>query len=342
MSIDNKFVSKNSLDGGFLQSDAWSKFQGVTGKKSFKLFKEGCFWANIIKHDLPVVGNYLYIPRGPIFSEKKECKESIRGLINELVGLAKKNNSAWIRIELNRSSELDLVRELLDKKGGVREASVNMQPREIFCIDISKNEDDLLLDMKPKTRYNVRLAKRRDVKIKEVELERDCDLKKNKYFFEFLKLVDITAQRKGVNFHDSSYYRYMVKIIPKENLRLYVAIYKGEVVAANLISFYGNTATYLHGASGNKHRKIMAPFLLQWKIMLDAKKKGIERYDFGGVATKGNSSENEIKKLDGVTRFKMGFSKKTKPIVFPGTYDVVVNPFKYNLYLILQKLKNIF
>jgi lipid II:glycine glycyltransferase (peptidoglycan interpeptide bridge formation enzyme) len=78
----------------------------------------------------------------------------------------------------------------------------------------------------------------------------------------------------------------------------------------------------------------MATYLLQWRQIQDAKKFGAEGYDFGGVKTK--SRENN---WAGITRFKQGFSPKTKVTEFPGAYDVIINPVKYRAYLLIRKLK---
>jgi lipid II:glycine glycyltransferase (peptidoglycan interpeptide bridge formation enzyme) len=79
----------------------------------------------------------------------------------------------------------------------------------------------------------------------------------------------------------------------------------------------------------------MAPFLLQWQAILDAKEKGCTKYDFGGVNT--STKENS---WSGITTFKQGFSPRTKPVEFPGTYDIVVNSRAYMIYRGLQLAKS--
>ena len=115
-------------------------------------------------------------------------------------------------------------------------------------------------------------------------------------------------------------------------LKIYVAEYDGNIIAANLILFFGDAATYLHGASGNEYRNVMAPYLLQWQAILDAKKAGYLKYDFGGVKMSGG--------WEGITKFKLGFSLNTKPVVFPGSYDIMIAPFRYWIYRGIQKIKS--
>ena len=120
---------------------------------------------------------------------------------------------------------------------------------------------------------------------------------------------------------------------------MYVAEYKNKIIAANLVVFYGDTAIYSHGATDDEYRNVMAPYLLQWQTILDAKKAGYKFYDFGGVKAGG-----DIKGKDwsGITKFKLGFSSVTKPVEFSGSYDIIVNPRVYVLYRIIQKIKSIF
>lgn len=126
----------------------------------------------------------------------------------------------------------------------------------------------------------------------------------------------------------------MFETIPSEILKLYIAEYEGKIITANIVLFFGNTATYMHGASDNEHRSAMAPYLLQWQTILDAKKTDCTRYDLGGIKTAPNDNS-----WSGITKFKSGFSPGIKPIQFPGCYDIIVKPARYFSYRILQKIK---
>lgn len=301
---------ENNID--FLQSEEWRKFQAATGKRTFHISADG-FWANIIEHTLPIVGKYFYIPRGPIFMNH-EARIMNQG-IKEIINLAKKEKSNWIRIDGDyKNSDYKIVK-----------APHDMQPQEVFVIDIEKSEEVLLNAMKQKTRYNLKLAEKRGVKI--------FTSREKKYIDHFCDLVEITAKRDKITPHPRNYYQKMLATIPESILRLYVAEYDNKIIAANLVVLYGDTATYLHGASDNEYRNVMAPYLLQWQQIQDAKKVGCVKYDFGGVKTNGGSS------WAGITKFKTGFAPDIKPIEFPGSYDIVVNPMKYYLYRFLQTVK---
>lgn len=325
----NKFIQENSPNGGFLQSEEWRKFQESAGRKTYNITGDN-FYASIIEHQLPIVGKYFYIPRGPVMPWNME-HGTWNSSINELINLAKKNNIGWIRIEPADEEILKIIKEYIrPRRTGlkIQKAPHDMQPREIFVIDILKSEGELLAEMKAKTRYNIKVAQKHGVSLRTTNSYETTNKKDIK---EFLRLVKITAKRDGITPHPESYYRKMFETIPAENLKLYAAEYENKVIAANIIIYYGNTATYLHGASDNEYRNVMAPYLLQWQAILDAKKAGLEKYDFGGVKTNGDDS------WAGITKFKTGFSPNTKPIEFPGSYDIIINSRKYFLYKFIRK-----
>lgn len=323
---EKKFeLEQESLQkGDFLQSSYWNDFQQAIGRKTFKLENEGMF-ASIIEHMLPIVGKYFYIPRGPVISRKTQNS------MQEMIDLAKKENAGWIRIEPKNDHFLNLIKENISEK--IVKAPHDMQPKEIFVLDISKSDEQLLTEMKPKTRYNINLSKKKNVK---VEIGSTSDVE------DFLELTKEMAIRNGISTHPENYYRKMIEKIPDEILKIYVAKYEGEIIAANLVVFYEGVATYLHGASGNEHRNLMAPFLLQWRAILDAKEKGCTRYDFGGVKTLISTEKKGIMQntWEGITNFKLGFSPETKPVEFPGSYDIIINPRKYAVYRGLQRAKS--
>ncbi len=348
------FIQSNSPDGGFLQSVYWRKFQESVGRKAYDISAsdengELTAFANIIEHKLPIVGDYFYIPRGPVFSIFNFQFSIFKQFLNDLIGSAKENNARWIRIEPVNDEILNLIIDNLPKDSKIKKSAVDMQPRELLVMDISKSEEELLAGMKQKTRYNIKLSQKRAVSVRVISnfLRRGGPISKQ-YVEKFLELIKITAKRDRITAHQESYYRKMFETIPSEILKLYIAEYEGKIIAANLVLFFGKTAVYMHGASDSEYRNVMAPYLLQWQAILDAKKAGCERYDFGGVRTQPHLGpllikEREVKSSwSGITKFKMGFAPDIEPIQFPGCYDIILKPARYNLYRALQKIKRIF
>jgi len=330
--------SSISYNDEFLQSEYWRKFQESVGKKTFCISGED-FNASIIEHSLQLVGKYFYIPRGPVIKSHKSKVESqklyskTKTLYDKLINLAKENGAGWIRIEPQDSEDLEIIKE----NWRVVKAPHDVQPRELFIIDITKSEEELLVEMKPKTRYNIKLAQKRGVDVKSITNDQDTNSKK--YIDRFIELTRITAKRDGITPHLDEYYRKMFETIPSDIIKLYIAEYEGEVITVNVMLFYDKTATYIHGASSNKHRNVMAPFLLQWQAIQDAKRSGFEKYDFGGVRTFNIQHSSVNNDWAGITRFKTGFSPQTSPTVFPGCWDIILNPFRYKTYKVISKIK---
>ena len=209
----------------------------------------------------------------------------------------------------------------------------DMQTRENFIVDLSISADDLLAGMKSKTRYNIRLAEKKEVGVRVVHFSDDYF---DEAFQAFFTMVSATAVRKGVRFHGEEHYLQMFATLPHDAIALYVAMYDGEVVAANIMTFYGGVATYLHGATSDRYRTVMAPFLLQWQALMDTYSRGMDAYDFGGYYTQ---TDDPGKK--GISRFKKGFAPHTVPTPSGGSWDVVLVAWRYRLYLCLQRIKNI-
>lgn len=329
-------MKKETASLEFLQSPAWMDFQAAFGRKTF-LITQDAFRASLAVHELPLVGRYLYCPRGPVASLEGEELSKIKNGIHEMIRVARNNNAGWIRIEPKNEQLLEYIRRGVSEK--IVKAPYDVQPKEIFAVDISKSEGELLSDMKPKTRYNINLARKKKVVIKKISHKNENQ--NDEYVKIFLQLTKEMAHRNGISAHPDRYYQKMIELLPPDMLAMYTAQYDGETIAAHLMVFYGTVATYLHGASANKHRNVMAPFLLQWEAIVDARARGCTVYDFGGIKLAHADHGGQMVKNDwqGITNFKLGFSPSTKPTIFPGTYDIIINPRAYMLYRGLQRAK---
>lgn len=310
----------------FLQSSEWEKFQRASGRETFRA-GESLF----VGQNLPLVGKYAYSPRGPIM-EMEKGGWKMGNKIEEIVTETKKRNFGWLRIEPNSEEELQKISDFVTHSSFfITHSPRDVQPCEILVMDILKSEEQLLAEMKPKTRYNIRLAEKKGV----------CVIvsKEKKYRDAFFALVQTTAERAGIRPHSKAHYETMLNTLG-DAAQLYSAEYEGKILASNLMIFSGDGAIYLHGGSGNAHRNVMAPFLLQWRAIRDAKKKGCQRYDFGGVSTKLKGKKRKEKRekgeWGGITNFKQGFCPQTESIRFPGTYDIVLCPWRYRIYRFLN------
>lgn len=277
----------------FLQSKEWFDFQKSLGRKVWQIGEIG-----VIKYNLPFGKSYLYSPR----CESKFLSDLF---FKKIKDVAKQENSIFFKIE--PQDKVDLGKYKFVK-------SHNIQPIKTLILDISKPEQELLNQMHYKTRYNIGLADKKGIKIR----------KDKKLFDEFWKLMQETTKRDKFRPHPKEYYRKMLEI---PGIELFVASYKDKIVAANIVVFYKKQTIYLHGASDYEHRNLMAPHLLQWEQIKEAKKRGCLEYDFWGI---------DEKKLPGVTRFKKGFGGRE--ISYPGAYDLIFQPLWYKIYQIARKI----
>ncbi len=314
----NLFIRENS-DGGLLQSWEWGEFQTSLGRKVIRISKKNDFIANLIKYPLLFNKFYLYCPRGPILerSKFKNQKLDLSSFIEEIKSIAKKENVIFFRFDPPFSSDYQFENLKLIK-------TKPFQPQQTLILDLSKSEEELLKDMHQKTRYNIKLAQKKGVKIREGS-EKDTEI--------FWTLIQKAAKRNGFKTHPKIYYQKLIEVLGKKNLvKLFIAQIKERPIAAILVAFFNKKGYYLHGGSDYQYRNLMAPYLLQWHAILEAKRRNLKFYDFWGV---------DPKKWPGLTRFKAGFAPKTKSISYLGTYDIPFNWLYYG-YKIARFIKHLF
>ncbi len=327
-----------------LQSSLWEAFQEKNGHTCVA----GDFGLAVVE-TLPIVGKYLYLPRGPVApislptGKAGNFQFPISKLKENLIQVAYENQVGWIRVEPENEVALETLKKEFGDDRIVR-APHDIQPREILVMDITPAEETLLSQMKQKTRYNIRLSEKHGVRVRFSRASEDMET--------FIELIYTTTSRKAIWPHPKEYYRNFFRVFGENECVLALAEHEGKVLAANLLVFFENTAYYLHGGSSDEGRNLMAPFLLQWESIREAKQRGMVQYNFGGIATNiTDSHSTEIKTTQlavswaGITRFKQGFAPETTPIGFPGTYDIIFSPWRYQFYRIIrgaQKIKNLF
>lgn len=329
----NSFVVTNN--GSFLQSWQWGEFQKKTGHHITRIAvvenSNIIMCAVIIKQELPLRKHYLYIPYGPVVNRENINVQNIFSffILNIKEKLVKKT-TLFIKIEPDEHFLLDL------KTAGFIQSEKNIQATETMIMDLSFSEEELLARMKQKTRYNVRLAERKEVRV--VGFDNTQEAKKI-----FLMLLNDTAQRNKFRLHPQKHYSEMMNMFLDADaksynfaIRLIFASYKKEILAGGLLGFFGNRVTYLHGGSSDKHKDFMAPYFLHWEIMRTAKRMGYNQYDFWGITTDRTKKDQKIK-WEGFSRFKQGFAGSI--VEYPKAHDLVLKQMWYNAYRLGRKIK---
>ncbi len=185
----------------------------------------------------------------------------------------------------------------------LRKAPSDTLPADTRILDLAQDEKALLKSMRPKTRYNIRLAGRRGVKVRRGGPE-DLEIWRGLY--------SETAERNGIRSHGMEHFEALFEVHPLHvegagRVRLYVAEIDGPSrplpLAAIFVAFSGKRAVYLYGASSSTRRDAMAPYALQWMAMKEAREEGCDEYDLFGCAP-GPEPEHP---MYGLYRFKVGF-----------------------------------
>ncbi len=317
--------------GAFLSSWEWGEFQKATGKEIRReALEEKEEWkaaALCLKSSLPFGWRSWYCPRGPI-SAAGYTPEIFLSLADHLF------HPLFLRAEPPREEHADFASISFGRGEDIRR-SLEIQPSHTLLLSLDQSEDELLSGMHPKTRYNIHIAERKFVKIKTYSAKKDGQAALLHAFQDVWPLFKTTGSRGGFHLHTKAYYEQMlVSLYGDCEALLWTARFEDEAVAALMTVDFGKTRTYLHGASGDKHRNVMAPFLLQWSAIRDAKAKGFTWYDWWGVAPEGASEHHP---WTGITRFKTGFGGIR--VNYPGTFDIVGSLWKYRLYQVLRGIR---
>jgi lipid II:glycine glycyltransferase (peptidoglycan interpeptide bridge formation enzyme) len=282
----------------FLQSFVWGDFQREIGNRVYRF---GMFESDKVVGVVSAYStkakftSYLYVPWGPVLNDWK--KDQVAKIFDQLLEVAKKENLDFIRLEPRTIGDSEA--QILIKLGFRKNRSFT-QPECTALVDLSKSEEELLSSMGDSTRYNVRMVERRGVNVRKGSLE-DLPI-----FGELLKETSV-RHRFTTDIHPD-YYKNQYKTLKKEDaMDIFIAEYEDEPLAASLVTFYGDTATYLHTASGRSRSKLRPTYLLVWKSILEGKKAGFKYFDFWGVAPE-DAGENHS--WSGVTSFKMSFGGK--------------------------------
>lgn len=192
-------------------------------------------------------------------------------------------------------------------------------------IDLQKSKEEILANMKQKWRYNIKVAEKNDVTCKLVEKT----IENIKSFYE---IFTQTTSRDSFAWNSLEYYTQFLKNIPWAEL---ILVYKNEeAIAGGIFVFDTEVSLYYYGASSNKYRNAMAPYLLQWHAITHAKSVGSHLYDFLWVA----SPDEKNSSLAWVTDFKKKLTTDIREI--SDSYIWVRNKFLYTLIMILRKIKN--
>ena len=305
-----------------LQTTSWGELKSGFGW-SPHFVRQGNSGAMVLFRQLPLGLSVAYIPRGPVGEGNWS---ELWGALNDL---CQKQNAVFLRIEPDIWEPADknfFGRQL----PGFIQADQTIQPPRTIMLDLEPSDEDLLMAMKSKTRYNIRLAERKDVVVRP-----SADVK------TFHKMMLTTGSRDEFGIHSYDYYQRAYDLFSQDAACvLLIAEYQNKPLAGLMAFAHSDTAWYFYGASTNQERNRMPTYLLQWEAMLWAKNKGCKQYDLWGVPDfpKETLEDQFIDRSDGlwgVYRFKRGFGGEVRRTI--GAWDRIYRPGLYKLYQLWTK-----
>ncbi|MFN2451073.1 MAG: lipid II:glycine glycyltransferase FemX [Candidatus Dormibacteria bacterium] len=305
-------------DGGhILQTRTWGEFKARWGWEPVHLIGEAQgrpLAVLLLRRRIAGLGELWYSPKGPGVTATAGLVELFadRGAI---VGgfLAK--------------LEPEILRKQCDLAtlgpAGITKPPLDIQIHSAtVVVDLTPGEDELLASFRSKTRYNIRLAARRGVRVRRLPVN-------GQSLAVMYRLMEITGRRAGFPLRKRAYFEdYWAAHAAVDQGWLYVAHLGEEVLAGAFVTGLGRRAWYKDGGSTKRYSELMAPYLLQWEIMRDLRARGIASYDLVAVPRPAELTESHP--MYGLWRFKSGFSDSITEYV--GTLDLTLDPLRARLF----------
>jgi peptidoglycan pentaglycine glycine transferase (the first glycine) len=334
----NAFVMKEPYFA-LLQSWEWGEFKKKMGWKVFRIaaIDNGFIiaGAQMLVKSLPFgFVSMAYIPRGPVGNWLDNKVSS--PLFSEFHRIARLNKAAFLRIEppLLNSMEIDLQLRRLS----FRPSPFTNQPRATIILNLDWGLDDILQQMRKRTREYIKYSFRQGVNVR-------CGNRDD--ISKFYDIMRITHRRGKFALRFRDYYEQEWETFAKiKQASFFMAVYQDRLLATHMSYGFGEHAAYFHGGSLNDYSELRPNYLLIWEAIKWAKSRGCRTYDLWGIPDEVGRVVAEGKKppvsertdgLWGLYRFKSGFCKNV--VYYLGAYDYVYYPLLYPM--ITLKLFNL-
>jgi peptidoglycan pentaglycine glycine transferase (the first glycine) len=294
-----------------------------------------CAAALIMQRDIQIRGfptglKLLYVPKGPLLQDWGNAALRMR-VLDDLKIIAKRQSATFIKIDpdvrigtgipgQNNAQQDELGESILKdlEALGWRYSNEQIQFANTVVLDLSASEDEILARMKPKTRYNIRLAERKGVIVRQGSAN-DLEL--------LYHLYAETAVRDGFVIRTMDYYHTLWNTFLNAG-KAYILIAEADEqpIAALILFKFQRRAWFLYGMSREIHREKMPNYLLQWEAIHRSKQAGCQIYDLWGAPYQ--FDENDP--LWGVYRFKEGLGGQVVRHI--GAWDLPVRRTGYRLF----------
>jgi peptidoglycan pentaglycine glycine transferase (the first glycine) len=310
-----------------LQSWEWGTFKAQYGwQPERRLWLDGnqplAAASTLTRRAARGLASVMYVPKGPALDYADA--PLLDNVLTALETTARRSRALFVKIDpdvLDKTSEGEAVIETLRRRGW-RRSCEQIQFRNTVCIDLTRTQEELLAAMKSKWRYNVRLADRKGVTVRQ-GTQADLGL--------LYRMYSETSARDGFVIRPEAYYRGVWGSFIQAGLaQPLIAEVEEEPAAMVIVYRFAQRAWYMYGASRAIHREKMPNHLLQWEAMLWSKGQGCTVYDMWGAPDELAESDP----LWGVYRFKRGFGGQFVEHI--GAWDYPASRFGYWLYTVVM------
>ena len=309
---------KDYPNAHLLQMGEWGELKKDFGWKPIRIILNNEVGCQILLRRLPLGLTLGYMPK-PVISNQLS---GISGQFwQEVDSICKKNHAIFLKIEPDVWDDPSIY-----YPSSFILSPHNIQPPRTIVISIKEDEDKILARMKPKCRYNIRLAEKKGVTIRAWD-----DIS------AFHEMMTVTGGRDNFGVHSKEYYQRAYELFHSNGTcELLVAEYEGKPLASLMVFANAARAWYVYGASNDQERNRMPTYLLQWEAIRWAKARGCDEYDLWGVPDENEETleanfESRHDGLWSVYRFKRGFGGEVKRAA--QALDKIYNPLLYWVYL---------
>jgi lipid II:glycine glycyltransferase (peptidoglycan interpeptide bridge formation enzyme) len=285
-----------------LQSNEWAKARQQMGIETILIDD---FLLTL--HKIPFTSYKIgYLPRSRMPNAK---------VLEKLYQIGKENNIVFIKIE----PYVEKNPKTKNQNPKLVKSSHPLFPSWTQVLDLTKSEDQLLKSFHSKTRYNIRLAEKKGIIVKEESNDKGFEI--------FSKLYFETTKRQKYYGHNYQYHKTVWENMKNKIAHILIAYYNNIPLAAYQLWYLNGIAYYVYGGTSNLHRNLMASNLLMWEAIKIGKRLGAEKFDMWGSLPPDYDKGHP---WSGFTRFKEGYG--TKFVQLAGSNDLVINPVLYQMY----------
>lgn len=301
----DEFVAASSAPT-FLQATPWAIVKRPNGWRSARVVvgaPGGPVGAQVlVRHPRPLPKGFGYAARGPIAAGPLDA--AALGAFTEAVrraagGLGIAHLRMDPELEDPDGSVAATLREL-----GWRPAP-EIQPQSTRVVDLTRTEDELLADLRKKTRQSLHRAQNDGSTVISADRDRLPD---------FHRTLAGTMDRVGLPFRSVGFFRDLWDAYaPADQAMLLLAeTPEGEVISGTFLVGWGPRIVALYGGTNAEGRKRNAKYLVNWEAFRRAKAAGYQLYDLWGLPN------------EGIAYFKAGWGGRE--VQYVGAWDLVIDP----------------